>query len=199
MRRFLDVCNAIDYAHSRGVLHRDIKPANIIVGKHGETLVVDWGLAKVLGRSDSDSGSVERADSEILFRLFRDPAWLGAGYASLYEPRAARGDLDQVSTRSDVYSLGATLYFLLTGKTPPEGSDIGAVLRAAQEGRFPPPRKHDPTIDKVLEAVCLRAMALSPEDRYATPKALADDLDRWMADEPVSAWRKTWSRSLVAG
>ncbi len=198
LRRFLDVCNAIDYAHSRGVLHRDIKPANIIVGKHGETLVVDWGLAKVLGRSDSDSGSVERAlipksssgSSETL-------PGSALGTPAYMSPEQARGDLDQVSTRSDVYSLGATLYFLLTGKTPLEGSDIGAVLRAAQEGRFPPPRKHDPSIDKALEAVCLRAMALSPEDRYATPKALADDLERWMADEPVLAWREPWSRSLV--
>ena len=71
------------------------------------------------------------------------------------------------------------------------------MLRAAQEGEFPPPRKHDPSIDKALEAVCLKAMALSPENRYTTPKALADDLERWMADEPVSAWREPWSRSFM--
>jgi eukaryotic-like serine/threonine-protein kinase len=196
LRRFLDVCNAIDYAHSRGVLHRDIKPANIIVGKHGETLVVDWGLAKVLGQSDP--GSAERAlipksssgSSETL-------PGSAMGTPAYMSPEQARGDLDHLGPRSDVYSLGATLYVLLTGQTPLEGDDVGALLRAAQEGRFPPPRKRDPSIDKALEAVCLKAMALAPEDRYATPSALADDLERWMADEPVSAWREPWSRSLV--
>jgi len=196
LRRFLDVCNAIDYAHSRGVLHRDIKPANIIVGKHGETLVVDWGLAKAVERSDP--GSVERAliprsssgSSETL-------PGTALGTPSYMSPEQARGDLDHLGPHSDVYSLGATLYFLLTGKTPLEGDDIGAVLRAAQEGKFPPPRKLDPSIDKALEAGCRKAMALAPEDRYKTPRALADDLERWMADEPVSAWREPWTRSLV--
>jgi len=197
LRRFMDVCNAIDYAHSRGVLHRDIKPANIIVGKYGETLVVDWGLAKVLGRSDP--GSAERTlipksstsgSSEIL-------PGSALGTPAYMSPEQARGDLDHLGPRSDVYSLGATLYVLLTGKPPLEGDDIGAVLRAAQEGKFPPPRKLDPSIDKALEAVCLKAMGLTPEDRYTTPRALADDLERWMADEPVSAWREPWSRSLA--
>jgi eukaryotic-like serine/threonine-protein kinase len=197
LRRFLDVCNAIDYAHSRGVLHRDIKPANIIVGKHGETLVVDWGLAKVLGRSDP--GSVEqtlvpRSSASVSSETLPGSALGTPAYMS---PEQARGNLEQLGPRSDVYSLGATLYFLLTGKTPLEGDDVGAILRAAQEGKFPPPRRIDPSIDKPLEAVCLKAMALSPEDRYKTPRALADDLERWMADEPVSAWREPWSRALV--
>ena len=198
MRRVPDVCNAIDYAHSRGVLHRDIKPANIIVGKHGETLVVDWGLAKVLGRSDP--GSVERTliPKSSTSGTAETLPGSALGTPAYMSPEQARGDLDQLGPRSDVYSLGATLYFLLTGQTPLEGDDIGAVLRAAQEGRFAPPRKHDPSIDKALEAVCLKAMALSPEDRYTTPRALADDLERWMADEPVSAWREPWSRSLGA-
>ncbi len=194
LRRFTDVCNAIDYAHSRGVLHRDIKPANIIVGKHGETLVVDWGLAKVLGRSDpgaveqtlvprsSTSGSSETLPGSAL------------GTPAYMSPEQARGDIENIGPRSDVYSLGATLYFLLTGKTPLEEDDIGAMLRAAQEGKFPSPREHALSIDKELEAVCLKAMALTPEDRYSSPKALADDVERWMADEPVSAWREPVSR-----
>jgi len=85
------------------------------------------------------------------------------------------------------------LYCLLTGKPPLEG-DVGDVLRAAQAGDFRPPRSVDPTIDRALEAVCLKAMALKPTDRYASPKALADDIERWMADEPVTAWREPWSR-----
>ena len=109
-------------------------------------------------------------------------------------PEQARGELDRLGPRSDVYSLGATLYCLLTGKPPFEGDDIGAVLRAVQNGELRPPRQLDPSIDKALEAVCLKAMALKPEDRYATPKALAEDIERWMADEPVTAWREPLAR-----
>jgi tetratricopeptide (TPR) repeat protein len=112
-------------------------------------------------------------------------------------PEQARGDLEHLGPRSDVYSLGATLYCLLTGKSPVEGDDIGEVLRAVQRGQFPPPRQVDATIDRALEAVCLKAMALKPGDRYATPKALAEDVERWMADEPVTAWREPWTRPLL--
>ncbi len=194
LRRFTDVCNAIEYAHSRGVIHRDLKPANIIVGKHGETLVVDWGLAKSVGRADPSVGEQTMApssggSSETL-------PGSAVGTPAYMSPEQARGELDRLGPRSDVYSLGATLYCLLTGKPPFEGDDIGEVLRAVQEGRFPRPSQRDPALDRALEAVCLKAMATKPEGRYHTPKALADDLDRWMADEPVSAWREPLRRRL---
>ena len=178
------------------MLHRDIKPANIIVGKHGETLVVDWGLAKVLGRSEP--GSVERAlvpksssgSSETL-------PGSAMGTPAYMSPEQARGDLDHLGPHSDVYSLGATLYFCSPARRRWKAAISVRCSAPRKKGEFPPPRKHDPSIDKALEAVCLKAMALSPENRYATPRALADDLERWMADEPVSAWREPWSRSLV--
>ena len=116
------------------------------------------------------------------------------GTPAYMSPEQARGELNRLSPRSDVYSLGATLYCLLTGKPPFEGEDIGAVLRAVQEGVFSRPSQHDSALDKALEAICLKAMATQPEDRYPTPKALADDLDRWMADEPVTAWREPFAR-----
>jgi serine/threonine-protein kinase len=193
LRRFLDVCNAIDYAHSRGVLHRDIKPGNIIVGRHGETLVVDWGLAKALGRSEPDAGERTLIPTSASGSAETLPG-SALGTPAYMSPEQARGDLEHLSPRSDVYCLGATLYCLLTGKPPVEGDDIGAVLRAVQNGMFPPPRQIDPTIERPLEAVCLQAMALRPEDRYATPKSLADDIERWMADEPVTAWREPFAR-----
>ncbi len=197
LRRFTDVCNAIGYAHSRGVLHRDIKPGNIIVGKYGETLVVDWGLAKATGRADpgtepgertlipsSASGSAETLPGSAM------------GMPAYMSPEQAKGDLEHLGPRSDVYSLGATLYHLLTRCAPVGGRDIGEVLRAVQRGEFPPPRQHDAAIDPALEAICLKAFALQPADRYASTKTLSEDIERWMADEPVSAWREPLSRRI---
>ena len=194
LRRFTDVCNAIEYAHSRGVLHRDIKPGNIIVGKHGETLVVDWGLAKPVGRVEPRSESGERTlvPSSASGSAETLPG-SALGTPAYMSPEQAEGDLERLGPRSDVYSLGATLYCLLTGKPPFEG-DVADVIRGVQKGGFRPPRQVDPSIDRALEAVCLKAMALKPDDRYATPKALAEDIERWMADEPVTAWREPWSR-----
>ena len=187
LRRFTDVCNAIEYAHSRRVLHRDIKPGNIILGKHGETLVVDWGLAKPQGKGELSAESGERALMPFLSRGTAETlpgSALGTpGYMS---PEQARGDLDRLEPRSDVYSLGATLYCLLTGRAPFDG-EVGVVLDAVRKSDFPPPRRLDPSIHPALEAVCLKAMALEPSERYASARALADDVDRWLADEPVSA------------
>jgi serine/threonine-protein kinase len=193
--RFIDVCDAIEYAHSRGVLHRDIKPGNIIIGKHGETLVVDWGLAKATGRAEpgageqtllpsSASGSAETLHGSAL------------GTPAYMSPEQAAGELERLSPRSDVYSLGATLYCLLTGKAPFENDGIGELLRQVQKGEFPPPRSLDAAIDRALEAVCQTAMATAPEDRYGSCRALADDIERWMADEPVTAWTEPWTRTL---
>ncbi|MFI5461261.1 MAG: serine/threonine-protein kinase [Isosphaerales bacterium] len=195
LRRFVDVCNAIEYAHTRGVIHRDIKPANIIVGKYGETLVVDWGLAKAIGKAEpglpsdertlvpsSASGSAETLPGSAL------------GTPAYMSPEQAAGDLDRLGPRSDVYSLGATLYCLLTGKPPFERDDLGEVLRAVGKGDFPRPRSVDSSIDPALESVCLKAMAAKPEDRYTSCRALADDVERWAADEPVSAYPEPFGR-----
>jgi hypothetical protein len=112
-------------------------------------------------------------------------------------PEQASGDPDQLGPRSDIYSLGATLYSLLTGKPPLEGDDVGELLRKAQRGEFQRPRQVDPGIDPALEAVCLKAMATKPEARYGTPRLLAEEMERWMADEPVAAWREPWTRTLM--
>ena len=136
LRRFTDVCNAIDYAHSRGVLHRDIKPGNIIVGKHGETLVVDWGLAKAVGRVDPGVESGERTlvPSSASGSAETLPG-MRLGTPAFMSPEQAEGDLEHLGVRSDVYSLGATLYYILTGR-PPFAGDLHDVIRAVQRGEL---------------------------------------------------------------
>jgi serine/threonine-protein kinase len=193
LRRFTDVCNAIEYAHSRGILHRDIKPGNIIVGKHGETLVVDWGLAKATGHSEPGAGERTLLPSSASGSSETLPG-SALGTPAYISPEQAAGDLDRLGPRSDVGSLGATLYCLLTGKPPQEGDDIGEMLRRVQHGEFAKPRQLVPSIDRPLEAICLKAMALTPQDRYASPRFLADDIERWMADEPVAAYREPITR-----
>src|SRR5205823_4680799 len=125
LRRFVDVCNAVAYAHSRGVLHRDLKPGNVMLGQYGETLVVDWGLAKVAGRPEGVDGAAEgtlrpasAGDST--------PTRMGSamGTPAYMSPEQAAGQLDLLGPASDVYSLGATLYHLLTGKAPFEGGEV---------------------------------------------------------------------------
>jgi serine/threonine protein kinase len=193
--RFVDVCNAIEYAHSRGVLHRDIKPGNIIVGKHGETLVVDWGLAKATGRSEPGAGERTLVPSSASGSAETLPG-SALGTPAFMSPEQAAGDLGALGPRSDVYGLGATLYYLLTGKPPYEGDAAGELLERVQRGDFVRPHQLDPSIDPPLEAVCSRAMAKKPEDRYKSCRQLAEEVERWMADEPVVAWREPVSRRV---
>ncbi|HEV3235768.1 MAG TPA: serine/threonine-protein kinase, partial [Gemmataceae bacterium] len=189
LRRFQDVCNAVDYAHSRGVLHRDLKPGNIMLGQYGETLVVDWGLAKTLNQSGPDETTLERP-----IRAMRggdsEPTKMGSavGTPAFMSPEQASGRLDLMGPTSDVYSLGATLYSLLTGQAPFQGNDQGEVLGKVQQGDFLAPKQVKATVPAALEAICLKAMKLKPEDRYPSPRELTGDIDHWLADERVAAY-----------
>jgi eukaryotic-like serine/threonine-protein kinase len=208
--RFVDVCNAVAYAHSRGVLHRDLKPGNILLGKYGETLVVDWGLAKPVGRPECLD---KAADGTLFPPAAADvtPTQVGAtiGTPAYMSPEQAAGRVDELGLASDIYSLGATLYTVLTGMSPFDGMHVGEVLAKVVRGDFPPPRQVKRAVPAALEAICLRAMALRPANRYAAPRALADDVEHWLADEPVMAYRESllsrsrrWGRrhrSAVAG
>jgi serine/threonine protein kinase len=195
--RFVAVCNAVAYAHSRGVLHRDLKPANIMLGKYGETLVVDWGLAKAVGREQAPGGGDGLDEPSLRARPAEGAAatQMGAavGTPPYMSPEQAAGRLDQLGPASDVYSLGAMLCTLLTGRVPVEGSDVAEILRRVQEGDWRPPRQVKPDVPPPLDAVCRKAMALQPEDRYGSALELAADVERWLAGEPVAAWPEPWA------
>jgi serine/threonine protein kinase len=199
LRRFTDICNAVAYAHSRGVLHCDLKPANIMLGPYGETLVVDWGLAKTLGgvraAEPAQGDGPPPADGPIRLSGLsgsREETAAGrmVGTPAYASPEQVAGRLDLLGPASDVYGLGATLYTLLTGRAPVEAGELGEVLRRVERGEIPPPRSIEPTVPAPLEAICRKAMALRPEDRYASARELAADVTRWLDDEPVGAYRE---------
>jgi serine/threonine-protein kinase len=191
--RFIAVCNAVAYAHSRGVIHRDLKPANILLGKYGETLVVDWGLAKLVGRPEygrtTDELTLHPDAGDNVATQF------GAtiGTPAFMSPEQAAGHLGQLGPASDIYGLGATLYVLLTGQLPFLGSDNLAILEKVQRGDWVPPRQLKKEIPAALDAICRKAMALKPGDRYATALDLAADVEQWLADEPVRAHRESFA------
>ena len=174
-------------------MHRDIKPGNVMLGKFGETLVVDWGLAKSVGRTDDvlNTGDAEGTLAPG-FGSSVQPTLAGSrlGTPSYMSPEQAAGRLDRLGPASDVYSLGATLYYLLVGKSPFEGSDLVAVLRQVERGEFPRPCAANMHVDPALESICLKAMAVEPEARYPSARALAVDVEHWLADEPVSTYRE---------
>jgi WD40 repeat protein/serine/threonine protein kinase len=181
LRSIIDACNTVAYAHSRGIVHRDLKPENIMLGRFGETLVVDWGIAKPIaaeagagGGWTSLSGNVEDTSLTLHGSVVGTPRYMS--------PEQAGGRQDRVGPCSDVYSLGATLYCLLVGHAPFQDDDVPAVLRRVCQGIFPSPSRLKRGVDSALEAICLKAMALEPDDRYHSPLELAEALEVWLAD-----------------
>ncbi len=215
MYRFIDVCEAIEYAHSRGVLHRDLKPSNIMLGKFGETLVVDWGVAKILNLNEATAESTEgfihpSSGSGIL----TTEANTSPGTLEYMSPEQAAGRIDELGPASDVYSLGATLYCFLTGRAPYKvkeqtASGREAVRQQVIRGEFTPPSELKPSIPKPLAAICMKSMQNDPKDRYTSAKAMAEDIENWLVDERVQAYLEPvlsrlarWARNhrpMVAG
>ena len=271
---FVDVCNAIAFAHDRGVLHRDLKPLNVMLGAFGETLVLDWGLAKVLeeeAEAASDgpqitadpgafsvdgetvmedsaaptTGATEAAtgvsaaaattgdqtqvldtqvgsgsaaggtaaaahaaaaaaggQSQVSFggtkahvrtdvRTAGSQTMMGSimGTPAYMPPEQAKGKLDEIDPRADIYSLGGILYKLLTNQQPiQKGKNIKELLKRVIDGEIIPPRQHEPTIEKPLEAICLKALATKREDRYQSALDIVRDVEAFLAGEPISCF-----------
>jgi serine/threonine protein kinase len=179
LRTFEKICQAVEFAHAHGVIHRDLKPQNVMVGEFGEVLVLDWGVAKRKGDLESSlhstpaQGSAEGAQT-------KDGCVIGTpGYMA---PEQARGDTGSIDERTDVYALGAILYFLLTGQAP---------ARSASESTLVGPREWNPSAPKAVEAICLKALSPERDSRYARVAEISADVGRYLAQLPVAAYRET--------
>jgi serine/threonine-protein kinase len=188
LNAFVGVCQAVAYAHSRGVVHRDLKGANVVLGDFGEVIVLDWGLAKLLGRPDGDAPPVA-LDAETEHEATLQGQVLGT--PAYMAPEQAEGRQDLIDARTDVYGLGGILYEILTGRPVFTGSDTREVLRKVCTEPPVPPRQLVADVPLALEAVCLKALTKRREERYAAAADLAADVQRFLADEPVSALRES--------
>jgi serine/threonine-protein kinase len=207
LQRFVAVCQAVAYAHSKRIIHRDLKPANVLVGDYGETLLVDWGLAKRMGSTivaggDIPSAPEARRDAPVVAAT-TDPTppqpeggltevGQALGTPAYMSPEQARGDQAVIGPSTDIYALGAILYQLLTGRSPYQGRSAGEVIAEVRHGPPQAPGQVRRSVPRGLEAVCLKAMARQPGERYATAAELAAEVERWLADEPVRAYPEPW-------
>jgi serine/threonine protein kinase len=181
LRLFLRICEAVAFAHARGVLHRDLKPANIMVGPFGEVLVMDWGLAKIFGSKTQISDTAADPDATILERpkqIGRDSAKSSVitehgtvmGTPGYMSPEQARGEVAAVDARSDIFSLGALLRFILRQRTPAGFA---------------------PRLNRSLEAICAKATAERPASRYSAVQELGLDVSRYLDGLSVGAHRES--------
>ena len=185
------VTRAVQYAHGHGILHRDLKPGNILLDGCGEPLVSDFGLAKWLDAS---------SDLTRTLTIFGTPGYIA--------PEQAQGPAKNVTPAADIYSIGAVLFDLFTGKTPFVGEHALAVIKQASEKPAPKLRTLLPSADRDLETICAKCLEREPSARYRSAGDLAEDLERWLEGRhiiarPVSAparvWRWARRNPVVAG
>lgn len=214
---FMRVCDAVAFANSKGVIHRDLKPANIMVGEFGEVLVMDWGLAKVLGRDENKARIMREPDHEV-------PEWRIdsvrhdgivdtrntmqgdiLGTPAFMAPEQAAGEIDQMDTRTDIYALGGVLYNILTLEAPIKSAPIQVMLNKLARGEIKPPSIRasksklphlaNGQIPRALSAVAMKALALHQQDRYQTVGDLQREIEAWQGGfatlaEDASFWQQ---------
>ena len=189
---FRRVCDAVAFAHARGVIHRDLKPENVMVGDFGEVLLVDWGLARPLARAPDAHESTITVDR---FQTSEGRTRTGAvaGTPAYMAPEQAEGRLAELDTRTDVYGLGAMLHAILTG-APPLSGPPEEVLEHVRNGAIPPPSERT-RVPRELDAIVRRAMARAPADRHPSAVALREDVDAWLTHRPLVHVQSTlWER-----
>lgn len=181
LRLYQRICEAVAFAHAHGVIHRDLKPENVMVGPFGEVLVMDWGVAKVIDEAETDQPAAPDKVTSTLVEgaspLLTAPGTI-LGTPAYMAPEQALGGADSIDQRTDVYALGALLYFLLTRRPPGIGADP---LR---------PRLLNRGVPRAVEAICLKAMAPRPGDRYQDVEELAADVARYLDASKVTAHRE---------
>lgn len=221
LRTFQKVCDAVAFAHAHGVIHRDLKPENIMVGAFGEVQVMDWGVSKVFSQASQDPApSVD--SSETIAQENSDQAVPEAaelqdtispppliplhadtqkgtimGTPAYMSPEQTMGDVDHIDERSDVYSLGSILYFLLTGHSPFEGSSIEEIRKQIASHSLIRPRQRDSRIKRPIEAICLKAMSEERTRRYPDVQELSTDVASYLDDLPVQAYRENLFERLA--
>ena len=204
LNSFLGVCQAIAYAHSRGVIHRDLKPENVVLDNFGQVIVLDWGLAKLM--DDNELGGVVGMEGVV------DESYLAqtldgevVGTPIYMAPEQAAGDLKNVDERTDVFGLGAILYCILTGQAPHEqrqqdstsSSKLSDILDVIASQPVRSPREVNPSIESDLEAICLRAISPRRFARHVSVSELAEEIEDWIAGQVLK--QQTYSNMRMEG